>query len=783
MFDFFIFFFVILGLSFWLYTRLSLAKTRGSVVVNGLLDVVDVFRDEKGIPHIRANHDADVFFGLGYAHAQDRMWQLELQRRVCHGSLSQVFGPSSLQTDKLIRTLAFSDSARSVINNFSDEDLLYISSYVKGINAWISERHWLPIEFYVCGVRPSIWKNIDVVMWSKMMSWTLGSNWQSELLRSKLASVLGKKRACELLGGSDEHISEEFYQQNQVLMERLSNLAKSVNKDLSFGGVDVGSNNWVVSGSHTVTGKPILANDPHLGAMIPSAWYLANLQGDKVSVVGATLPGLPFVPIGHNDKIAWGMTNTYADCQDLLFQEVCADNPNQYICDDNPLDFKLVDEVIYVRGERPVRFTRRSTVNGPVVSDVVGSDLEKVAVMRWTALDQNDTTLVSFRKINMAHDWSSFKEGLSAFISPSQNFVYADIDGNIGYHFAGRIPIRSNGEGDVPSSIQTSKPWASYVPFDELPNQYNPSSGFIATANNDVTGKGYKYFISHEFAPDYRYKRIKQQFDELTEGDRRLTVDDVKAIQLDQVSLMAQQLQPYLIQIRGYTMRERQALEYLKPWTGEMNALKVAPTLFNVWYTELLKETILSDLDQELREEYLGGRYPIFSVKLLLSYLAENANDDGQLSAAFIDGLLTKSFMAAIDFIESNLGQDMDTWQWGKLHQLHYAHSPFDRVSWLKVLFSRQVASGGDAYTVSVGGYSYSNAYIQYDHPSYRQIIDLSNWKGSCFMQSVGQSANVFSQHYDDLLYIQQKSGYAPMWFGSKVIPGSKRLQLVPKQD
>lgn len=769
----------------WVYLRLSLAKTRGVSEIEGLNEAVDIDRDIHGVPHIRANNKHDAWFSLGYVHAQDRIWQLELQRRVCMGALSEVFGPSMLESDKLLRSLSLVESARHCIGNFPDDELAMIEAYVNGINAWISEKNWLPLEFYFCGLRPRIWRKLDVVAWSKMMSWTLSSNWQSELLRSKMICAVGVEKTEQLMGiqNKDSSIDVEALKKHQDILEKLMVVLKKVNQHLGFSSTDLGSNNWVVSGEHTCSGKPILASDPHLGASIPSVWYLVELNAKDISLAGASLPGLPSIIVGHNQHISWGITNSYADCQDLLINTINPDDQTQYRHQDSWHTFDEIEDIIYVRGEIPVRYKRRSTINGPVISDVIDVDTDTPITLCWTALDNNDTTICAFSRLNVAKNWDEFRSALQLFVSPSQNFVYADIEGNIGYQLAGKIPIRSEGSGQVPMSVGDESLWSSFIAFEKLPFDYNPKSGFIATANNQVLDEKYPYFVSQEWAPDYRFQRILELFTSATDN-QLLDIDDIKAMQLDQVSLVAKQLLPYFLQLPAISMKERQALEYLAPWSGEMSIHKVAPTIFNMWYTELIKTYLLSDIeDDDLVNDYLSGRHPIFCVKWIIELFEHTSNAEGKINDKDTLDLLLTSFHQAINMIESEIGHDMDTWQWGKIHTLHFAHSPFDRMSWLSALFSRTIPSGGDPYTVSVGSYSYAKPFLQSGHPSYRQIICLSDWKNGQYAQSVGQSGNIFSKHYDDMISTMQKGDYLPMWYGNYSIPNSKRLQLLPVQS
>ncbi len=470
---------IVIPLGGWLYLRTSLPKTSGTVTVAGLDGRVEIVRDADGVPHVFATTSDDAYFALGYVHAQDRLWQMEFHRRIGAGRLSEMLGDATLGTDKFMRTLGVYRMAQSAYEALDPSTTAIVDAYAAGVNAWLGEGHTLPVEFTILGVTPEPWQPADSLAWAKLMAYDLGGNFDTELLRVRLLQTLGPERTAQLMPD---------YPQSGVTIVAANELAPAtadslleldsfLQLNLQLGGIDVGSNNWVVAGSRTDTGLPLLANDPHLGSRIPSIWYLVELSGGPLHVTGATFPGLPGVATGHNDSIAWGVTNLGPDVQDLYMERVNPANLNQYEVDGAWVDMVIVEELITVKGEdEPVRWAARSTRHGPLLSDVSGGTTSPVA-LRWPALDATDTTITAFANAGTATNWEEFTASLRDYVAPSQNFVYADKEGNIGYYAPGRIPVRAEGhDGMTPVPGWDSQyEWQGWIPFEEMPHAYNPA--------------------------------------------------------------------------------------------------------------------------------------------------------------------------------------------------------------------------------------------------------------------------------------------------------------------
>lgn len=765
------------------YLRSSLPKTEGTQSIAGLDGQVEIVRDADGVPHIFAATDHDALFALGYVHAQDRMWQMEFQRRVGAGRLSEVLGDATLDTDKFIRTIGFYRSAKEAWDALDDLTKQSLQAYVDGVNAWIDEKHTLPPEFLILGFKPEPWTVYDSMVWAKMMSWDLGGNYDKELLRVKVVQAVGATRAAELIPAYPTD-GTTILASNSLAPDVASNLLNidnTLQTQFNLGGLDVGSNNWVVSGNLTDTGLPILANDPHLGARIPSIWYLVEMQGDKLHAVGASFPGLPFLPIGHNENIAWGVTNLGPDVQDLYLEKINPENLNQYEVNGEWVDMTIVEEPIFVKGkDEPILWAARSTRHGPLISDVSGSAPFSVA-MQWTALDRNDTTVEAYMQLNYATNWDEFTTALEKYIAPSQNFVFADKAGNIGYYAPGKIPIRSQGDGSVPVPGWTDVyRWTGWIPFEDLPNAYNPEAGFVATANNRSVPDDYPYFITNDWAPPYRAERITELIKEMSSNGEKISVADMAAIQADQISTETRDLLPLLQSLTPADERQTKALAYLKDWDGSTAIDSVATSIYEAWTMEFEQVLLEDDLSSSLYDDFVMREHPIF-----LKNVVNNPNN------TWCDNFLTtptetcndaagEALDRALDLLTEKLGKNMKKWTWGSLHKTQYPHSPFSEVPALKRFFHREIANGGDKYTVNVAPPRYSDAFNQYHVPSYRHVVDMSNFDNSIFMHTTGQSGNVLSPHYDDLIERHQKVEYLPMTFGRGKATGQV-LTLRPK--
>ena len=539
----------------------------------------------------------------------------------------------------------------------------------------------------------------------------------------------------------------------------------------------------MIAGSRTETGKPLLANDPHLATSVPSVWYLAELQGDTLHAIGSTFPGLPLIVIGHNEQIAWGVTNVGPDTQDLYSERINPADPNQVEVDGQWQDMTIVEEPIIVKGEDdPVRWAARSTRHGPLISDV--SETTTPLALRWTALDPADTTTDAFLGINYAGDWEEFVDALSHFVTPSQNFVFADRAGNIGYYAPGHIPIRPAGDdGMLPVPGWESKhEWTGWIPFDQLPHTYNPEAGYVATANNRVVDDSYPYMLSNDWAPPYRAERITQLIEQMSSNGEKISVDDMAAIQGDRTSTQTRQLLPFFLGVEPKDDRQKEAIGLLQGWDGNTALESVPASIYEAWMIYLERELFVDDLRETLYMEMSERANPLFLEELLSDATASAAWCDNVLTAPKEDCQETArtALDKALDDIEERLGKEMRDWRWEKLHITQYPHNPFSQVPYLKWLFHRSIPNGGDKYTVNVAPVELSSLYDQEHAPGYRHIVDLADLSNSRFIITTGESGNVLSPHYDDFIKLHRDVGYLPMTFGRENVKGDV-LVLEPR--
>jgi penicillin amidase len=760
--------------------RRSLPQVNGELKVAGLTAPVDIIRDADDIPHIFAANKNDALFGLGYAQAQDRLWQMEFQRRIGHGRLSEIFGEATVPQDRFLRTVGFGRAARAAWDSMPDWAKQQIDAYVAGVNAFISSHHGtaLPPEFLLLRFEPEPFTGPDVLAWVKMMAWDLSANYGFELLRNDLAHAVGAERAAQLMPPYPHDglsiLPAELRTENSelrtttsgittagpslsaafsVLSSKFSVLSSSTTEGL-------GSNNWVVDGTMTTSGKPLLANDPHLGTRLPSTWYLAHVVGGDFEIIGATLPGAPAVALGRNKYIAWGATNVAADVEDLYRERI--DETGRYT------EFRgakeaiaIIPETIKVKGGDPIHVEVRVTRHGPLVSDAINAmnavskkvpkppPIEPLA-FRWTALDPNDTTVVSFLKLNEASNWDEFTTALRAFVVPSQNFVYADVNGHIGYYAPGNIPIRASGDGLAPAEGWTgAAEWTGWIPFEKLPHLYDPPEHFIVTANHRPAPPSYPYILGFDWYEPYRAQRIV----DLLLQQTKFTSDDFARIQADTYSLHAKALLPVILaHARPTDDIDRRAVAILQQWNFDATADSAATAIFQAWFLQLAPTIVGDDLGPIVTESY-QGRFSVVTRFLINTLTANDASwcDDTSTPAIeTCDDAVTRALHEGVADIRRRLGGSIERWRWDAVHSAVFPHQGLDSIAPLRPLISRSIPTAGDWSSVNIGTVAADQRYEQHLAPGYREIIDLSPANDSRFQDAVGQSGHPMSTHYDD---------------------------------
>ena len=769
----------------YFYLQRSLPQTEGTLRVAGPHAPIEILRDAYGIPHIFARNTEDAAFGLGFVHAQDRLWQMEMSRRIAAGRLAEILGPAALPTDEFLRTLGIHRAAQATLAYLEPETLRALEAYAAGVNAFIATRPVLPIEFWLTRDRFAPWTPADTIGWVKMMAWELGGNWRTELLRMRLAKTLSPAQIEQLLppypGDAPLKIRDL-----KVLYGGLAKQARALAR-IAPPANGPASNNWVVSGAHSATGKPLLANDPHLGLSAPSVWYLAQISAPGLDAIGATFPGVPMVVLGHNDRIAWGFTNTGPDVQDLYIEKL--DGHGNYLTPGGWRPLTRIDETIKVRGGDDVHLTVRQTRHGPLISDVLRSagDLAPPGygiAMQWTALRDDDRTVEAGLKMLRAGNWKEFLAAVREFDSPQQNMVYADVDGHIGFIAAGRVPVRkpeNDLHGLAPAPGWDAKyDWAGFIPFEQLPQLYDPPNGEIYSANSKITPPGYGPFITSEWEPPYRAKRIA----ELLAAVPRHTISSFARMQGDVVSLAARELLPRLSATHPASEQARLALELLAHWDGSMSAGRPEPLIFMAWWRELARAIYADELGDAFRANWLPR--PVFLSNVLYDKDGEArwCDDVRTKAVETCDQQLSASLEAALADLRARYGKDMTRWRWGDAHRALGEHRPFGRNKWLARIVDIRVPTPGGDYTLDRGAVDFAAAdpYANRKAPSLRAIYDLSDLQNSLFIDSTGQSGNVLSPHYRDFAAAWARGEYIPMITDRARLEaaGARRLVLEP---
>ena len=760
---------------------------RASPVHDGTLDLpglkapVVIERDAHGIPTLRAQSLEDALFALGVVHAQDRLWQMEVHRRIGGGRLAEAFGQAAVNNDRFLRALGVRRAAQAQWERASPASRAALQAYADGVNAVLDRALAArPPEFLVLGITPERWSPVDSLAWGVMMAWDLGGNWTSEMQRLRLAAKLPLERIAEFLppypGDSPQAVRD------YPALYRELGLNRGAVRQAWFGLPDIappsgiegtGSNNWVLAGSRTTTGRPLLANDPHLGLNTPALWYFARLQAPGLDVAGATMPGLPGVILGQNDRLAWGFTNTGPDVQDLYIEEVVPTEPARYRTPQGPAAFEVSEEVIRVRGGPQVRLQVRRTRHGPVISDAGTLDdalgARHVLAMRWTALEPDSDLMAPMLAMMRARSVPAFVQAAEGWLAPMQNMVVADADGAIGFVAAGRVPLRApendlRGLAPAPGWEQRYD-WVGWVPAGQTPREFDPARGWIATANQRIHDPAYPHFITSDWSLPYRQQRIEQ----LLQSRARHSIEDLARMQADQKSLAAPRLLPWLLRSASTHPLAQGALRELAGFDGTMDADRAAPLVFWAWHRALARAVLADEVGEPLFGRSFGGRSFQDTLEGILA--RDDAwwcDDKGTPAAETCLQMVDRALGAALDELSARFGNDPARWRWGAAHAVHADHRPFSNVGALAPLFHLWVPVGGDTYTVNamrVGlGESEARRYRTTHGPSLRALYDVGERGRSRVMHSSGQSGLPWHGAYRGFVQPWAQGEYVPLW-------------------
>ncbi|MFC6632388.1 penicillin acylase family protein [Microbulbifer taiwanensis] len=778
----------------------SLPKSSGSIYHEGLTAPVKIVRDKRAIPHIVADTDQDAFFALGYVHAQDRLWQMNFNRRLAQGRLSEIQGRESLESDKFMRTLGFSHAAQSDLQSLDLAAREALMSYSNGVNAWINEGNILPIEFYIHDTEPELWQPSDSLLISKWMAFNLGrNNLNFEVALDLLVKEIGVAKAFEMF--PDVNAKANSTIKVTGLVERqtqLGLLAQNDQLQRRFGFIDnaLGSNAWAVSGRFTESGRPLLGSDPHLLVQIPTMFYLAEIQGDRLHVSGATFPGIPVVLAGRNESIAWGTTNMIADVQDIYVVRTNPLDDNQYEVDGQWLDMKVEEELIHVKSDfpgfltdpiPPIKWQVRRTTHGPLVSDAIGR-VEHPLALRWTGFDDSDKSYQSFLKINYAENWSSFKSAFKGYAVPASNFIYADVHGDIGLFAGGKIPIRTSSDGRLPvPGWQSNYDWEGYIPLELTPQTINPDKGYIANSNNKNHSEDYPFMVSHLWAAPYRFEGISQKLEDHIQNGRKLTAQDFIELQGNTESLQVKELLTFLQNLTPTTSAQRATITRLKEWEGSLSIDSTEAVIYLVWLRHFRGLLIGDDLRGSVLHEERANRLQFLTGLRNPKFISRVINQAEDLQFDWCDRIDTNihetcedlalsALDEAIKEIDRKIGTDTS---WGEVLTVNYTHQAFTNIQFLDFIFNRSIGKGGDRFSINSANWAYldDEGYQVNTTANFRQVIDLNDWSNSGFINDTGQSGNIISRHYDDNILPFKELKLWPMHI--KAIEDSESLSIL----
>lgn len=814
----------------------SFPKIDGEIKVDGLESKVDVYRDNMGIPHIYATTSHDLFFAQGYVHAQERFWQMDTWRHIGSGELSKMFGAGQAETDAFLRTLGWRQTAEAEWEQLSPESKAILQAYTDGVNAYLKDHTdtALSLEYAVLGLLSpeyeiETWIPVHSLTWGKAMAWDLRGNMGEEIERAVLLKTFTPEQVAQLF---PEYPSDHPVIVNNIGDGQAANIqkiTKAANFDYSSLPLDslgynaslldaslgpwsdgIGSNSWAVSGELTDTGMPYLSNDPHLGIQMPSIWFQVGLHCVEKSdscpfeVAGFSFAGVPGVVIGHNDKIAWGFTNTGPDVMDLYIEKVNPENPNQYEVNGEWVNFEIREESIEVVGGEAISHTVRSTRHGPVISDDYGplkdsgdpKDTEfeafkdrsgvelpenYVISLAWTALTPS-TPFEAIWGFDKAQNWEEFRVAASNFHVPAQNLLYADVEGNIGYQMPGDVPIRAKGDGTLPVPGWTDEyEWTGFIPFEELPYTFNPTEGYIVTANNQVPPADYPYLITKDWDYGFRANRIVSM---IQNANSKIDIAYLQQMHGDSFDANAETFVPILLDA-NLASDLNPALDTLKSWDYQDRVDSTSAAVFNAFWRALLKNTFNDELPERYQVDG-GSRW-----NEVMRGMAKNPNDpfwDDKTTADVtetMNDMIQKSFADGVAELTDMLDKDMSKWQWGDMHAATFRNGTLGEsgVFLIEDLFNRGPfpTGGGDAI-VNATGWSVRDGYETNWLPSMRMIVDFSDLNNSLTVHTTGQSGHAYHPHYADMAPLWASEKYYPMWWDQEsVINDSEgHLQLVP---
>ena len=787
--------FTIGGYIFYKMLETSLPVYEGTLKSSGLKDNVKIYRDSLAIPYIISNYNEDAAFAMGYLHAQERMFMMDLVRRAGEGRLSEVMGAETIPFDRMFRTIGIKRTAEMIVERMNPSARKLLQAYSNGVNYYIKNaKNKYTFEFDLLGYQPEEWKPLHSVIVIRMMAWELNVSWWSDFMFTELVQKLGKDKAEDIFPGYSENgatiipgdlkkfaqVDDSFIQTDRLFRKFIGN-----------SGTHIGSNSWVVNSGKSVSGKPVIANDPHLGYSAPGKWYAAVINSNEGwKAAGVTLPGVPGIVIGKNENISWGLTNIMLDDCDFYFEKLDS-SQTKYLLDGKWENLAIIEDTIKVKDAKPVPITIKSTHRGPIISDIhpynfiYNSSYKTYPAMsmRWLGNNFSDEAY-AFLKINNAKNWEEFKSAVQLFNVPGQNFVYGDKEGNIGYIFGGALPVRkSNDITFVFDGTSSKNDWKGFVDRNKSPSFLNPSQNFIASANNK-TAKSFKYHITNLWEPSSRIDRIT----ELLNSKQKHSVDDFKKYQMDFVSPYAKKIIKYFLDafkdVKVSDKHLKLSLELFNEWNYELDKYSQTPAIYLTAFKFLLENSYKDEMGDDLFNHFVFmANIPYRSILKLLANPESKWWDDVSTSEIESrDEIIRKSLVDALSYLEKNVSPNLQDWQWGEIHKAIFKHPFSGNVRLLdKIINIGPYEIGGDGTTIFNTEYSFAESIEKYPifrhklfendlGPSMRFIYDFGNPGQFYLILTTGQSGNVLSDHYDDM---------ALMWLNGKLMKISTDLQNI----
>ncbi|HEV2854543.1 MAG TPA: penicillin acylase family protein [Thermoanaerobaculia bacterium] len=749
--------------------KAALARTSGTIRLAGLEKPVTVLRDPWGIPHIFAATQDDLFFAQGFVAAQDRLFQMEIWRRTGEGRLAEILGPGAVDRDRFARLLRYRGDLEAEYSSYAPDAKRILQAFTRGVNAFIeSSRDRLPIEFELAGFQPEPWT--PEVCLNRMAAFGMTLNAFSELFRARLGNEIGWKLVDEIFPADPPRPLESQPRKGlEGIDERVLALAEAAGAPVTFQPRD-GSNNWVVDGSLSATGKPLLANDPHRALMLPSLRSMVHLVGPGWNVIGAGEPGQPGVAAGHNDRVAFGFTIAMIDQQDLYIEETNPANPNEVLFQGKWEPLRIERETIRVKGQAPVEAELKLSRHGPVIHE--DRERHRAYVLHWVGSEPGTAGYLASLSLDRARSWSEFRQALERWKVPSENLLYADIDGNIGWQVAGLAPVRQGWSGLLPvPGAEGAYEWKGFLPPSELPGAFNPPRHFLATANHNILPPGYPHELGFDWGDANRYRRIA----EVLGAGGRFTVADFQRLQHDEVSSQARALARLLGEAKGASPELRPWIDRLARWDGTVARDSAAAALYEIWALKIPRAVLTPRVPEKWRGAAdLSDRM----VDLLGNPTAAWFGEDPRAGR---DALLLRTFEEAVADAKAKLGPDPGTWRWGRLHTVTF-HHPLETDDERRAVFGLPpVERGGDGNTLNVG----VGSGFEVNHgASFREVLDTGDWDRSVATNVPGQSGQPGSPHYGDLLPLWAEGRYFPLLFSREKIEGTgaERLVLEPLQ-